>query len=373
MWATGEGPLDWWSAIGAQRAHHTRPPLFSLDITVRFTIVTAIANTFFWTICTHGSDQVVLQRYFSTTSLAAARRSYIVNAVSEVAIASLLALSGLALLRFYLQFPNWLPDDLSLDKKADHVLPYFFAHQLPAGLGGLILAGFLCDAMQTLVSGVNSVTAVATKDVFERLYPQGQRLMSELTLARVVSVMLGAAVTLLAAGIALFSSESGLNIIDLMPKTFNMFLGPLAALFLIGMFLPHCGRRAAVTAVICALGISFVWNYWAEIPGMLNRLGLSEASASWQSILGSTEHHVGLTVELRPKRPTIALSTAVPYLSAFLLAAVLGWLLRIAGFDRDHGGREYNWFAIMRRPVPKPGELHQAEQAAAAEHEIQGD
>ena len=46
-------------------------------------------------------------------------------------------------------------------------MPHFYATQLPLGFGGLILANFLCDAMQTLVSGVNSITAVATQDVLE--------------------------------------------------------------------------------------------------------------------------------------------------------------------------------------------------------------
>ena len=43
-----------------------------------------------------------------------------------------------------------------------------FAHQLPAGIGGVILAVLLCDAMQTLVSGVNSISAVFTTDVFRK-------------------------------------------------------------------------------------------------------------------------------------------------------------------------------------------------------------
>jgi len=36
---------------------------------LRNTVVTALIGNFFWTVCTHGSDHVVLQRYFSTSSL----------------------------------------------------------------------------------------------------------------------------------------------------------------------------------------------------------------------------------------------------------------------------------------------------------------
>jgi len=68
-----------------------------------------------------------------------------------------------------------LPSDMNPLKQADKVMPYFYAHQLPVGLGGLVLASFLCDAMQTLVSGVNSISAIATKDVMDRLYPEGMK------------------------------------------------------------------------------------------------------------------------------------------------------------------------------------------------------
>ena len=50
-----------------------------------------------------------------------------------------------------------------------------------------------------------------------------------------------------------------------MPKTFNMFLGPLGSLFLIGMFLPRATGRTATPAVLGAVVVSVVWNYWKEI------------------------------------------------------------------------------------------------------------
>ncbi len=125
-----------------------------------------------------------------SSDLAAARRSYLVNAVSDVMIGSLLALSGLALLSFYLEHPSFLPANLTPTAASDRVMPFFFAHQLPAGLGGLLLASFLCDAMQTLDSGVNSITAVATTDVMERLAPRrlAGRASSQLAPARPIDL-----------------------------------------------------------------------------------------------------------------------------------------------------------------------------------------
>ena len=117
---------------------------------MRVTIVTAVLNNFFWTICTHGSDQVVLQRYFSTPSLAAARRSYLMNVVADLTMLVLLTMAGLALLALYLGHPSLLPPGKSAVATGDKLFPHFLAHQLPAGCAGLIMAGFLCDALQTL-------------------------------------------------------------------------------------------------------------------------------------------------------------------------------------------------------------------------------
>jgi SSS family solute:Na+ symporter len=316
MWTTGTGPVDWWASVSADpnTVRHTTPPLFSFDLTVRMTIITAMMQSFFWVICTHASDQVVLQRYFTTSSLSAARRSYLVNAVSDITVGSMLALSGLALLSFYLQHPGYLPPGMSPGTSADKVLPYFFAHQLPAGLGGLILAGFLCDAMQTLDSGVNSITAVGTKDLFARLFP-GSAPRGELAFARLLTIFVGLAVTVMAYGVAYNAEHSGLNIVDQMPRRFNMFLGPLASLFFIGMFLPRCTSRTAIPAVLCGLAVSIVWSWWKELFG--------------------TSYS-----------PTITLAIGVPAGTSFLLAAVLGLLFE---GRRDHPGREYTWRAIMRR------------------------
>ncbi|MEX2287607.1 MAG: hypothetical protein WD648_10995 [Planctomycetaceae bacterium] len=321
MWTTGTGPVDWWEIASRHSAGHTHPKWFSFDVTERMTVFTAACLSFFWTICTHGSDQVALQRYFSTTSLSSARRSYIVNAVADLTIGSLLALCGLALLAFYLQHPTFLPDGMLTPEDGrvvvtggDRILPYFFAHQLPAGIGGVILAVLLCDAMQTLVSGVNSISAVFTTDVFSRCYPDGRRWMSDLNLARTLTVVVGLIVTALGIAVAYQIQRSNRNIIDMMAPAFNMFLGPLASLFLIGMFL-SCKARTALFAALCSLAISFVWSYWKELFG--------------------TDY-----------QPSITLTTAVPYLAGFLIAAILSFVLN----DRaDDPGRDYMWRAVMRR------------------------
>lgn len=324
IWTTGTGPTEWWRIAAENSAGHTKLIVFSFDPTVRMTIVTAAVLSFSWTICTHGSDQVVLQRYFSTTSLASARRSYLVNAFTDLLMGCLLAMCGLALLAFYLQHPDYLPEgiitreaDKLVVKNGDKVLPHFFAHQLPAGIGGVILAVLICDAMQTLVSGVNSISAVFSGDLYLRLRPGHQKAGGDVRFARMLTLCVGLSVTCIAVGVAWLALQSGRNIIDMMAPAFNMFLGPLASLFLIGMFL-KCDSRVALITVISSILISFFWSYW--------------------QILFKTDY-----------QPTITLATAVPYFSSYLIASVLSWFIRT---PEQYDGLNYTWKEVMKRPLP---------------------
>ena len=81
-------------------------------------------------------------------------------------------------------------------------MPHFYATQLPLGFGGLILANFLCDAMQTLVSGVNSITAVASQDVLEHSRVARKQVHNRLATARLMTLGLGLATTMIALGVA---------------------------------------------------------------------------------------------------------------------------------------------------------------------------
>jgi solute:Na+ symporter, SSS family len=330
---TGHGPATWWQVAGEHSAAHRQTEWFSFDPTKRITLGTALVSGFFWQICTHCSDQVVLQRYASTPSVAAARNSYLTNLVALLSITSLLGVSGLALLYYYLQHPDRLPEGASPTSVGDALMPHFYATQLPLGFGGLILANFLCDAMQTLVSGVNSITAVATQDVLEHGGVLRTNSKSRLRVARMLTVVLGSLTTCIALAVAWVANSSGKNIFDLMPKTFNLFIGPLGSLFLIGMFLPRATGRTATPAVLGAVAVSIVWNYWKEILSI---------PIVWQFASHVVERPVDLS---------IMWAYTVACLSGLLLAVILSLVIEKGG---DHPGRRFTWWAVMQRPVPNP-------------------
>jgi SSS family solute:Na+ symporter len=352
MYVDGTGITDWWRTAATEGPSHTSPEWWSWDVTVRMTVGFVMINNFFWTICTHGSDQVVLQRYFSTSSLRAARRSYMINLAVDLTMAALLATAGLALLAFYLKHPNWLPPDTtSAVNAADKLFPHFLGSRLLPGCTGLIIAAFLCDAIQTLESGVNAITAVVTNDFFNpsRTAPSDDvgktSQLSEATklkIARVLAILIGVTVTVAALGVAfLKTSRKDLTLVDMMPKFFNMFVGPLASMFFVGMFIPRCRTRTMIPSVILGIVVSVLWSWWNELTGHPPGPSLSVSVGT------------AMNFALMPGNPPSPfLAIVVPYLTTVITAFVLSLV-----FDSgaDHHGRAFSWRAVMRR-IPEPVE-----------------
>lgn len=307
---THTGPIEWWKTA-TEGAGHEFPPLWSWDLSVRNTVLLTCLHSFFWYTCTFVGDQVAMQRYFTTPTLRAAIRGNAVNFLADLAIMILLALCGMALLTYYLEFPIEIVEgvtDPRHEKVADKIFPHFIAHGLPVGVSGLVVAALFAVAMSSLDSGMNSVATVLTVDVFRRLKP-GMSGREELRLARFLTVLIGLGCTLLAW--PLLNIPEDYNIIGITVRTFNCALGPLATMFVVGLFLPSVGQRAVVIATCCGLAVAVAVAWWAELIWL----------AGW------TEFAVLQEVVEHVPRPSLFLVTPLAATATFLIAAVLGALL----------------------------------------------
>ncbi|WP_425617459.1 hypothetical protein NA78x_001137 [Anatilimnocola sp. NA78] len=313
MYTDGTTPIDWWRTANENTTSHVTPPLYSTNVFVQRTVLFVMINSFFWHCCTHASDQVVLQRYFSTPSLAAARRSYFTNLIVDVSMAGLLTLAGLGLLAFYLK-RTYLLDGKDPISMADRLFPTFLGNQLPAGCAGLIISAFLCDAIQTLEAGVNAITAVFTKDLLPKRSEAAERAPSQLMFVRVVTIVIALIAASAAYGVDFVQRQSpDMNLVSMMPKFFNMFLGPLAGMFIVGMFVPRATTVCVLPAAILGLVISIIWSWW-------------------EFIFGTKES------------PTIFLAVAVPCLTTIAVSAALSVFFGA----KLHSGSGYTWWAIVK-------------------------
>lgn len=318
MLADGTTPLDWWRTAAANSPPHQKLVVATHDVFVQRTVLWVMINSFFWHCCTHASDQVVLQRYFSTPSLAAARRSYFTNLIVDVSMATLLTIAGLGLVAFYITRPELL-DGKSPTEMADKLFPTFLGNQLPAGCAGLIISAFLCDAIQTLEAGVNAITAVVNEDLLPKRSEAAERAPAHLMFVRLMTIAIALCSATGAYWVYYVQSQNpDLNLVSLMPKFFNMFLGPLAGLFIVGMFVPRATTRCVLPAAGLGLIVSVLW--------------------SWGKMIFRTE-----------REPTIFLAVAVPCLTTIATAFLLSLILGNGG---PHSGSGYTWWAIVRGRNP---------------------
>jgi SSS family transporter len=113
------------------------------------------------TLGTHGTDQIIVQRYLSARSQRDAQRAVIASSFVVFAQFALFLLLGVALAFFY---TNINPQSFEHN---DEVFAAFIVDHLPVGLVGITLAAVFAAAMSTLSSSLNSSAAAAVSDFYQ--------------------------------------------------------------------------------------------------------------------------------------------------------------------------------------------------------------
>ena len=238
-------------------AEHWQPPVFWFRADQRVTFMGAFLNMAVWMSCTCGSDQMAIQRYLSTRNAQAARQSFAIHLVTEVLMAGLLALVGLAVLGYYTELANSLGTETSIIGQADELLPRFVASVLPGGFAGIVIAAMLSAAMSSLSSGVNSSSAVITSDFLGRFRRIPWTPHESMRVARVASLAIGIVAVLT----SLFVGQLATNLLELCIKVVNLLTAPIFVLFFLALFVrwatPWGAIAATFASVTTAVGIAF--------------------------------------------------------------------------------------------------------------------
>jgi SSS family solute:Na+ symporter len=280
-WTTGTWLPQWYDAVRANMAANRQAehiPWFSLDPTVRATVFTVGVNMAVWHVCTHTANQMTVQRYFATSDVRAARRSFLTGSLLGIALNLMLLVVGMAMVYFY--FGQGVSPDGGLDplKRLDRdlVFPVFAAARLGPGMGGAILAALLAAAMSSIDSGINSIATVASVELYRDTTHASKRRGNHVRTAQLITLGAGLFITFAAYGLSYLPGEWG--IVDAMPRTFNAITGPLGGLFLIGMFLPFVRGGAAFAATLLGVGASIAMGYSKQLGEQLVAWGFCETA-----------------------------------------------------------------------------------------------
>ena len=204
-----------------------------------------VALSFFFQLMQdYGTDQVTVQRLMATGSLRKTVKSVVFNAFTDFFIIGLLLFIGLGLFAFFGQ--GGLPETVT----GDGAMPYYIIHHLPHGISGLLITAIFAAAMSSMDSGINSIATVIITD-FRLKVPS----LSPITLARIITAVLGICATAL----AFYVSTIG-GIIKAFASFMSLFSAPVLALFLLGVLT----RRGNFYGWLAGLAVSVPATGWLQ-------------------------------------------------------------------------------------------------------------
>jgi len=196
-----------------------------------------------------GIDQSYIQRYQTARSLADARQSLWVGALTYLPISALFLFIGTALYAYYQLNPQLLSEGVS----GDRVFPYFIVNQLPAGLTGLLIASLSAAAMSSVDTSINSSATILLTDVYKRIVNPGASEATQMRFLRIVTLALGVAGT--GTALLMISIKSAL---DVWWNLAGIFSGGMLGLFLLGAISRKASAPQAVIGMVAGL-ITIMW------------------------------------------------------------------------------------------------------------------
>jgi Na+/proline symporter len=207
-----------------------------------------------WQICTSGSDQMAIQRYMSTGNLKSAKKSLKISLISSGLVRIVLAILGLAVVAYFMKYPNLMDYGTDIYENADMLFPRFILVGLPVGVSGLVVAGIMAAAMSSLSSGLNSSSTVIVEDIIDRHFPFVLASTDSLIKIKIISAILGVSVAMSSMAVGFIEG----NLLDMIFKLVNLFVAPLFVLFFMALFVPKATSKGVFYGGLFALLVAIL-------------------------------------------------------------------------------------------------------------------
>ena len=217
-----------------------------------------VFGSFFTNLTTYGSDQTMVQRYFTTPTTKDATKSIWTTVIIGFSLGWLFFFMGTALYAYYKTNPQEMLHTMSSN---DAVFPWYIISQLPKGISGLLIAGIFAAAMSSLSSSMNSAATAYTMD-FHQLF---KKEFNAVTVGKIVTLIIGVGGILFA---ILFATLNVKSIWDEFLKIIGLMTGGLGGVFLLGIIT----KKANGAGVLIGLLVSAVVQYFVGVYHPFNLL-----------------------------------------------------------------------------------------------------
>ena len=334
-----------WQALPPERLQILRFDQWGLDGESTYGFWPMLIGGFFLYASYYGTDQSQVQRELTVGSLDDVRKSLLVNALGRFPLVLLYVVMGVFVGAVFFA-PHGIEPiaatmkmsvaDLNalLRHDPDRMVPMFILSYLPHGVIGFIFVAIMAALMSSLDSGLNSLSAVTMKDIYQKYIRKQAREQHYLIASKIITVFWG----LFCIGTALLLNEEGQatrqTTIVLINAVGSMLYGPILAAFLIGMFSKRANAGAVKIGLLSGIAANLIlwlftsvsWMWWnvsgfittAGVAYLLSRLGLSLKQPLVQSDLDQ--------IEAEPSQKKWILVYGLTVLYFFVIVGVSWWL-----------------------------------------------
>lgn len=200
-----------------------------------------------------GFNQYIIQRALGAKNLQEAQKGLVFAAALKLIMPLIIVVPGIA--AAMLVMPEFGALDASvLDAKTDRTYPSVMT-LMPSGLRGLIFAALVAAIVSSLASMVNSISTIATMDIYKDSMAPNKSEKHYVMVGRVIAA-LAMLIAVIAAKPFIGGFESGFQTV----QEFTGFIAPgVVAVFLLGMFYKRANGAGAATALIVSVALSIVF------------------------------------------------------------------------------------------------------------------
>ncbi|HSC26241.1 MAG TPA: sodium:solute symporter [Vicinamibacterales bacterium] len=244
---------------------------FTPGFTRSYTFWAGAVGGAFLTTATHGTDQLMVQRYFCARTETDARKALLWSGAVVFAQFVLFLVIGVLLFVYYTQHAPAEIAEFTRDGRVqtDRVFPYFIVRHLPPGIVGLVLAAIFAAAMSTLSSSLNSSSAAAVNDFYLPATGGTRGDHHYLRVSRLFTVAFG----LVQLVVAIAAIGLSTRVVDEVLGIASFTNGIILGVFLLGTFAPRVGQRAAFAGIaggsLLMLGVKLLtpvsWQWYVLI------------------------------------------------------------------------------------------------------------
>ncbi len=219
-----------------------------------YTFWAGIVGGLFLTTASHGTEQLMVQRYLAAKSLGESRAALFASWFVIFFQFTLFLIIGICLFVYYGDH------GLTAPEVKDKIYPLFIWNNLPPGIAGLVMAAVLAAAMSNLSAALNSLSSITIMDFYKPLAKIARGPEYDLKLARWATVGWGVVLF----GVGFIAKQWG-SVFTAALSIASILYGALLGVFLLGLLTKRVSEVAAMAGMLAGLATTLYIRFFTPI------------------------------------------------------------------------------------------------------------